>query len=504
MATTLSTEKPLARDAAPAHALKGEVNNWRETLSNALIVTRREIRDSFRDWRIMGPIFLLTLVFPALAQGMTRVFTNFFVQNGAQPLIDNFLPLLPMIVGFFPVSISLVIALETFVGEKERRSLEPLLSTPLTNTELYIGKTFAAMIPPLLASYIGMGIYLGGLILGEQQWRPEPLLIIQILALTTAQALVMVTGAVVVSSQTTSTRASNLLASFIIIPTSMLVLLESFIMITNNRYVLWYIIGGLIVADIMLFSMGARIFNREELLGRTLDQVNLRWAWRLFVQQFRGSPEVKGILGWYRYSILPTFRRLRAPALIVLITMVGVFIGGFVVAKTQPDLQLPMSLAGNRLDLVGNFQAAYELGNAPLGIRFVLGQNLRVLIAATLLAIFTFGVMGIFLAALPFGIMGFLLGQPVMAALGVGAFFAALIPHSLFEVPAILIAAAGATRLGAVITRPPEGQGVWEAWIRAAADVVKMFIGVVIPLLIISAYIEVHITPRVVLAVLGR
>src|SRR5437763_1175651 len=130
-----------------------------ETLQNALIVTRREMRDSLRDWRIMIPIFVLTLVFPFLGQGMTRLFTNFFVSNGAAPLVDNFLPLLPMIVGFFPVSISLVIALETFVGEKERRSLEPLLSTPLTNTELYVGKTFAAMIPPLLASYIGILVY---------------------------------------------------------------------------------------------------------------------------------------------------------------------------------------------------------------------------------------------------------------------------------------------------------------------------------------------------------
>jgi ABC-type Na+ efflux pump permease subunit len=229
--------------AAPIDASFGE-HSFSEALRNALIVTRREVRDSFRDWRIMAPIFILTLVFPLLANGMTGLFTRFFESAGATPLLNNFLPLLPMIVGFFPVSISLVIALETFVGEKERRSLEPLLSTPLTNSELYIGKTLAAMIPPLMASYLGIGIYLGGLIFGTQQWRPEPELILQILCLTTTQALVMVTGAVVVSSQTTSTRASNLLASAIIIPISMLVMLESYIMVTNNRYVLWYIVVG--------------------------------------------------------------------------------------------------------------------------------------------------------------------------------------------------------------------------------------------------------------------
>ena len=475
-----------------------------DSARNALVVTRREMRDSFRDWRIMVPIFLLTLVFPALAQGMTGVFTSFFVANGAEPLIDNFLPLLPMIVGFFPVSISLVIALETFVGEKERRSLEPLLSTPLTNAELYVGKTLAATIPPLLASYLGISIYMAGLILGEQQWRPEAELIAQIVLLTTAQALVMVTGAVVVSSQTTSTRASNLLASFIVIPVSMLVLLESFIMITNQRFVLWYILGGLVVADILLFSVGARIFNREELLGRAIDQVNLRWAWRVFWRQFRGGAEVRTPPQWYRHSVWPTLRSLRAPVIVVLIAIAGVFLTGLLLPSIRPDFQLPTDIGISRAEMLGNFQFAYTLGTSPIGIQFVLVQNLRVLLVATLLAVFSFGVMGIFFATLPFGIMGFLAAQPLMATLGFGTFLAALIPHSLFEVPAIVLASAAATRLGAIITRPPQGKGVWDAWLGAAADVVKVWVGVTVPLLVIAAVVEVHLTPRLVIAMLGN
>ncbi len=495
MATTLN--------ASPARIAGSERGPW-ETFGNALIITRREVRDSFRDWRIMAPIFALTLVFPVLAQNMTRLFTNFFVQNGAAPLIDNFLPLLPMIVGFFPVSISLVIALETFVGEKERRSLEPLLSTPLTNTELYIGKTLAAMIPPLMASYIGMGIYLGGLIFGAQQWRPEPELIIQILILTTAQSLVMVTGAVVVSSQTTSTRASNLLASFIIIPISMLVMLESFIMVTNNRYVLWYIVVGLIVTDIMLFGMGARIFNREELLGRAIDEVNLKWAWRLFWRQFRGGPKVKSVADWYRYSVLPVLSTLRAPMVIVTISIIGVFVGGLLIAQLRPDFQFPAEATAGRDKLMGNFQMFFEMGaDNPQSVVMAIIQNGRVLLAATLLSIFTFGVMGIFFAVVPFGILGFLAGQPALAALGIGTFLAAVVPHSLVEIPATVIAAAAAVRLGAIVTRPPEGQGVWESWLIVLADTVKVGIGVVFPLLIVAAIIEVYVTPHIVKLTLG-
>ncbi len=499
METTLPTVSPetVPTSLSDKHSLS-------ETLQNALIVTRREVRDSFRDWRIMLPIFALTLVFPLLAQAMTGLFTNFFVSNGAAPLIDNFLPLLPMIVGFFPVSISLVIALETFVGEKERRSLEPLLSTPLTNTELYVGKAFAAMIPPLMASYVGIGIYVGGLILGSQQWRPEFVLIVQILCLTTAQALVMVTGAVVVSSQTTSTRASNLLASFIIIPISMLVMLESFIMVTNNRYVLWYIVIGLIVADIMLFGMGARIFNREELLGRSIDEINLKWAFKLFLRQFRGDPRVKNVVDWYRYSVLPTLPKMRGGAVIVIISIIAVSIGGYLLVQLRPDFQIPANTAYDHDRLMGNFQMMFQLAaNNPTSVVAAFFQNVRVLLAATILATFTFGVMGVFFAIAPFGILGFLFGQPAIASLGVATFVAAVVPHSLVEVPAAVIAAAAAVRLGAVVTRPPQNQGVWEAWIQTLADTVKVWIGLVLPLLAVAAVIEVYITPRIVQMVLG-
>lgn len=38
----------------------------RHDLHMALIITRREIRDSFRDWRIVLPTIFLTLMFPGL------------------------------------------------------------------------------------------------------------------------------------------------------------------------------------------------------------------------------------------------------------------------------------------------------------------------------------------------------------------------------------------------------------------------------------------------------
>ena len=322
----------------------GRIARWRQTLSNALIITRREVRDSFRDWRIISPIIILTFFFPFLAQFVASQFAGFVESYGADVIGTRTVPFLLMIVGFFPISISLVIALETFVGEKERLSLEPLLSTPLTNTELYIGKTLSAMLPPLLSSYGGMAVYLVSLVLGELAWRPPLTLVVQIVVLTTVQALVMITGAVVVSSQTTSTRAANLLASFIIIPMTLLIQGESAIMFLapdadspNGIGALWAIIAGMVIVVILLLRVGNSLFNREELLGRTMDALNLkRTVKNLFASiravDERGTP-ARNLIDWYRRGIPLSTRRLGLAVPVTIGVFLLALVGGYLVGQ---------------------------------------------------------------------------------------------------------------------------------------------------------------------------
>lgn len=475
--------------------------SWRTMISNALIVTRREVRDSFRDWRIVVPIFLLTLVFPLLANVTSTIFMGLFddySEADRQGVVEAFLPLMPMLVGFFPISISLVIALETFVGEKERLSLEPLLSTPLTNAELYLGKVLAAIFPPLAAGYLGIGIYLTVLILGTQQWRPDAVLILQIVLLTFVQAVVMVTGAVVISSQTTSTRAANLLASFIIIPMSLLVITESLIMIKpSSRSTLWWIMLGLIVVIILLMRTGARIFNREELLGRSIDHLNLKWAWQTFADQWRGGVTGFHPIEWYRLSIFPALKNLRRPIGMMLVSIVLAFIGGWVLSYS---LELPLDeLKTSDEDVLNNLRKIFEIGMSdPKFIVFAFIQNFRVLFLAIFLSIFTFGVIGLFLTLLPFGLLGLIMGNVVRSGLDPLPFIVAIIPHGIAEIPAIVIAGAAALQLGAIVTKPPQHMTVSEAWLRTLADTLKLFIFVVLPLLLIAAILEVQLTPRVV------
>jgi uncharacterized membrane protein SpoIIM required for sporulation/ABC-type transport system involved in multi-copper enzyme maturation permease subunit len=481
-----------------------------------LALVQREIRDTLRDWRMVIPILILTLLFPALMSFVANMALSWVAKYGASLVGDRLMPFLLMVVGFFPISFSLVIALETFVGEKERNSLEPLLATPLSDAQLYLGKTLAAMIPPLLAAYLGIAVYLIGLYFFEG-WLPSPELLMLILSLTTAEGVVMVSGAVVISSQTTSVRAANLLASFIIIPMAFLMQGEAIIMFWANYSVLWFIVLFLIVVDAVLVRMGIRMFNRESLLGREIDELNVPYLWRTFWSHMRWEDWAFGLdeerlpswLRWigavgglYRYRIPGILRRARLAILTVVAGLVLSALVGFDFASRFP---LPTQVF--QLDQISPemFTELPAIDWLPaFTVWGVLTNNVRALVGATLLAVFSFGTLAIALLMAPMAVIFFSVLQVARAGYSPFLFFSAFVlPHGVLELPAAIIATALAVRLGAAFMSPPENMTVGEAWLRALAEFVTVFIALVVPLLAFAAAVEVHVTPAVVVSVYG-
>jgi hypothetical protein len=76
-----------------------------------------------------------------------------------------------------PLMLSASIAAESFAGERERKTLEALLYTSATDTELFIGKALAAFVPAVLVSLVSFLIYtvvlnVGGYPLFGYLWFP--------------------------------------------------------------------------------------------------------------------------------------------------------------------------------------------------------------------------------------------------------------------------------------------------------------------------------------------
>ncbi|MEN4011155.1 MAG: stage II sporulation protein M [Chloroflexota bacterium] len=466
-------------------------------LEPALIIARREVRDQFRDWRIIFPIVILTFFFPFLMNFTARQLLDFVNQYGANLIGERLIPFLLLVTGFFPISVSLVIALESFVGEKERGSIEPLLTSPLADWQLYLGKLLAATVPPLMGSFLGMGVYLGGLVLNRIT-LPDAETLLQIIILTMVQAVVMVSGAVVVSTQATSVRAANLLASFIVIPMALLIQAEAVVMFWGRDSLsLWWIVFGLIVLAGLLIRVGLAHFHREELLGREIDVLNLRWIWRIFWGSFQGGAQ--NFVDWYRDSLGKTLWQLRGSILIVILLAVIIL----AIGAQQADrfrLELP---PGSMAERMTELQTSFPFGSTA-NVQAIFFQNLRAVLVGFLLGLFSFGVLGTLPLLATLGLLGYLTQILSINELPVfGILVSAVVPHGIFEIPALLLATAAVMRIGFLLATPMKDKTVGEVFLTALAGWLQVMVGVVIPLLLLAALVESWITPQIVLRFFG-
>jgi ABC-type transport system involved in multi-copper enzyme maturation permease subunit len=395
----------------------------RSSLGTALIITRRELRDSLRDWRIVTPIIVLTVVFPFLMDFTSRWATNWVSQYTNPILVERINPFLLMIVGFFPISFSLIIALESFVGEKERNSLEPILSMPVSDLELYLGKMLSSLLLPLVASYLGITVFLVSRFLTTPRWVPPLDLAVLMFLLTTAEALVMVSGAVVISSQTTSVRAANLLASFIIIPMALLVQAQSIIMFYAEYDALWWIFVALLMVNLILVRMGIRIFNREEILSKEMDELNLKTIWRSFKGYFLRPPELAvsysnqaaarfDVVRFYRHDIPLLIKAQTLPLIVVLITTLAATVLGMVLAWQHPVPANLLPLNDISTHTFGNLQKFRLL--PEITTSFIFFNNLRVVALAALVSIFSFGALALILTLINMALVSFIITQIVI------------------------------------------------------------------------------------------
>lgn len=459
------------------------------------LVTKRELRDQFRDWRILFPLIILTLVFPLLMNQVARSAVEFVGQYGGTLLIDRLVPFSVLIIGFFPITISLVVALESFVGEKERGTIEPLLSTPLKDWHMYVGKLLIGVLTPLFASMTAIAFYL--VIVSRQDIEmPGISVLMQLLILTIVHAILMVSAAIVISVQSTSVKAANLLASFIVIPVAVLMQGESALLFWGNNQVLWLAIAGVLILAGLMIRVGLSHFQREYLLGREIDVLNFRWMWRTFWGYFVGDS--KSILCWYKQEVRVAMRQLRFPiGVLVLLAAITIWASYQWTVVSIPEL-IDMTNAQAAQELTERFDQSTTL----IGLRqnfsasFIFGHNMRAVGLTMLAGLVSFSVLGMLVYLINLSSIGAVLG--VFQLLGyspVTLSVFGLLPHGIIEIPALILASAAMLRFGVVLVTPQVGRSLGEVVLELLADWTKITIGLVFPMLLIAAVIEYYITP---------
>jgi len=459
------------------------------------MVARREFMDQFRDWRIIVPMLLLVTLFPFIADDSTRQAVNFMNRFGGDLILDRLVPFVVLVIGFFPLSFTLVVALESFVGEKERGTIEPLLSSPLEDRHMYLGKLLVGITTPLVFSFASIVIYLM-LIARRNVEFPSAYMLALVFLLTFAHAVLMVSSAIVISVQATTVRAANLLASFVVVPVAFLLQGETVLIFWGNEDVLWYAIVGVTLLAGLLIRLGLSHFRREYLLGREVDTLNLKWVWRTFQHRFTG--DARSISEWYRMEIPVTLRELRLPLLIVLaLSLVAVIVSYMWVVENVPVyLHLtPERVSEIRTFVTENLTNLDSLGKRlPAPVLFF--HNARTTIVLLLLGLVSFGTLGLTLFLGNIALIGGVLGAANLVGYSpLLAFVVGVLPHGIFELSAVFLATAAMLRVGAQLVTPQPDKSLGEMLLISLADWFRVFIGIALPFLAIAAVIEIYVTP---------
>ena len=467
----------------------------RHNLSAIWMVAQREFTDQFRDWRIVVPMFLLVTLFPFIADDTTRQAVSFMNRFGGNLILDNLIPFVVLVIGFFPLSFTLVVALESFVGEKERGTIEPLLSSPMEDKHMYLGKLLVGITTPLVFSFVSIGIYLI-LVARRDVAFPGPYMLTLIFLLTFAHAVLMVSSAIVISVQATTIRAANLLASFVVVPVAFLLQGETILIFWGNEDVLWFAIIGVTLLAALLVRLGLSHFRREYLLGREIDTINLKWIVRTFSGRFKGQATSLG--DWYGTELPLSLKELRQPLMIVVVLgLVAGIVSYLWVIKNVPayiDLS-PDRISEFRTFLADNLNNLDSLGRQlPAPVLFL--HNARTTVTFLLLGLISFGTLGLTLFIGNIALVGGVMGAAQLVGYSpLLAFSAGILPHGIFELSAIFLATAAMLKVGAQLVTPQPDKGLGEIFLIALADWFRVFVGIVLPFLAIAAVIEIYLTP---------
>jgi ABC-2 type transport system permease protein len=171
-----------------------------------------------------------------------------------------------------PAYIPLAIASYSIVGEKQTRSLEAVLATPVRTSELLAGKAIAAVIPAIAASWFSyfMVLDLSAVLLNPRltQVMAEPAWFGAVFAFGPSIGLLSVTAGLIVSSRVNDPRVAQQIGAVILLPIIGLVVAQ-----TAGNFLIdlpTYLVAAgvtLVIAGIGI-RIGVAVFGRETILTR--------------------------------------------------------------------------------------------------------------------------------------------------------------------------------------------------------------------------------------------
>src|SRR5579871_1219606 len=135
----------------------------------------KELLDLKKNRGLLGSMFALPGVMILVPAGVIYSYVHHPNEVGVQMMARYYEPTLPVSAdatrflidrtltdwfGLFlvmPLFVPILISAHSVAGEKERRTLEPLLATPATGAEILAGKTLGSLLPAMAICWLSFG-----------------------------------------------------------------------------------------------------------------------------------------------------------------------------------------------------------------------------------------------------------------------------------------------------------------------------------------------------------
>jgi len=251
-------------------------------------IVDKEIADARKNKMIV----LSMLILPILLVG-TVLGTSFFMVRDGGELDEDDMGIIPaelrdidpmhaflMIMNdqylfyflLIPMMMPVYIAAYSIVGEKETKSLEPLLATPISVGELLVAKSAAAVVPSVILTWLSFVV----LLIGSYFIMPGPVLqamirpvwLVGMALLSPLLALLSVFCGIIASSRINDPRVAQQVAGIFVIP----IIGMSLVVIAGKIFlsvgVMLMTAAITLAVDCAVLYVAVRLFRRETILTR--------------------------------------------------------------------------------------------------------------------------------------------------------------------------------------------------------------------------------------------
>ena len=169
------------------------------------------------------------------------------------------------------VALTATVAADSFVGEKERDTLEPLLATPIGNGQLFFGKLMTAVVPATLGAWWGTLILSAGVwnadnpyfphfLLADMDWAVSTFIVVPLMAVLSAGV------AALISTRVATYRAAYQLNGLIVLPIVALLVPQTMLLFFFTTAAVWVLVVFFGLLDAWLLLTAIHFFDRERLL----------------------------------------------------------------------------------------------------------------------------------------------------------------------------------------------------------------------------------------------